>query len=227
MQGIVIQGPTQFYKEVADSWSGWPNVVWSTWENEPTENIEYIQSKGINVLLSKPPLFAGHINVNYQALSTFNGLQFLQERGVTEVLKIRSDHIVSNIKSLLEILYGRQMSFMVLSNVDVRRDIKYNLGYTHYGHDYPSDNVVYGKMDDMLKMWDFQTDKTHHAPPEALILYNYLVAKNIPVDFTFEHLLRNNISFFLRDCVDKNITIKWLKKNQELTNLYNNGYYKF
>jgi hypothetical protein len=35
MQGIVIQGPTDYYKEVADFYSIYPNVVWATWSDEP------------------------------------------------------------------------------------------------------------------------------------------------------------------------------------------------
>jgi hypothetical protein len=212
---------------VADNWSGWSHVVWSTWNTEPKVNIDYIKSKGIEVLLLQPPSFAGDINVNYQVLSTFHGIQYLQTKNVTEVLKIRSDYVVSDIKGLLECLWGRKLAFMTLANIDIRRDITYELGYTHEGHDYPNDNVIYGEINNMLMMFNFQTDRLYGIPPESLILYNYLVAKNIPINFDFDHLIKNGITFFLRDCLKRDIKMYWLKKNQEIVQLSNNEYCRF
>jgi hypothetical protein len=227
MQGIVIQGPTQFYKEVADSWAGWPNVVWSTWTDEPKENLEYIANKGIQVLVGQKPIFRGDANVNLQALSTYNGLKFLQHDGVTEVLKIRSDHVVSDIKSFLELLYGKKIAFAALSNATKRGGFYYNLVYEHFAHDYPSDNVVYGKMDDMIKMWAFQTDQIYVVPPESLIICNYMNNSGMPFDLDFNHLKNCGISFFLGECLEKKVDIRWLKKDQSLIELYNNEYYLF
>src|SRR5258706_9145073 len=110
MQGICIQGQTTYFKEMADNFSGWDNVVFSTWTNEDQSNIDYIRSKGIKVIQSIPPNIPGDMNINYQCASTFMGLNYLHRCGCTEVLKIRSDHTVSDIKSLLEILWGRKMS---------------------------------------------------------------------------------------------------------------------
>ena len=47
MQGIVIQGSTGYVDEVIDLYKDIPNVVFSTWEDEPEENIQLIKSKGI------------------------------------------------------------------------------------------------------------------------------------------------------------------------------------
>ena len=46
-QGILIQGPTEFYKEIADHYSQYDKVVWSTWDNESVVRLDYIKSKGI------------------------------------------------------------------------------------------------------------------------------------------------------------------------------------
>ncbi len=227
-QGVVIQGPTTYFKEIADSWSGWPNVVWSTWLTEPKENMDYIKSKGIDVFQSNEPAMPGDINVNYQVLSTYNGLNFLHIKGVTEVLKIRSDHHVNDIKTLLEILQGRRMSFLAMANIEIRRDIKYNLGgIIHEGHDYPSDNIIYGKMEDMLQMFNFQTDQNYNVPPEALILYNYLSNMGYQHDFTYDYLKSKGITFFEGECFAKGIKINWFKKGWELVHAFNSEYYKF
>ena len=44
MQGVVIQGSTGYVNEVIDLYEGIPNVVFSTWEDEPEENIQLIKS---------------------------------------------------------------------------------------------------------------------------------------------------------------------------------------
>lgn len=53
-QGILIQGPTEFYKELTDHYSQFDNVVWSTWNNESVVRLDYIKSKGIKVILVEP-----------------------------------------------------------------------------------------------------------------------------------------------------------------------------
>ena len=78
-QGIVIQGPTEYYKELADYYQQFDYVVWSTWEGEPQENIDYIESKNIEVIQSELPSFNGYMNVNFQVLSTFEGVKYLAE----------------------------------------------------------------------------------------------------------------------------------------------------
>jgi hypothetical protein len=37
MQGIVIQGPTTYWDQIIEVYKDVPNVVWSTWDNEPIE----------------------------------------------------------------------------------------------------------------------------------------------------------------------------------------------
>lgn len=229
MQGITIQGPTTYFKEVADNWSGWPNVVWSTWTNEPQSNIDYIKSKGIDVIQSIPPQIPGDMNVNYQCASTFAGLNYLHRKGCTEVLKIRSDHTVSDIKSLLEILWGRKMAFLAISNAAKRMDITYELEGLHFGHDYPSDNLIYGNINEMMIMFNFQSPESYRIPPEALISWNYMMntKPRIPFDLTYENFIRNGMSFFVGECAVKGIKINWLKKNLEMISFYNNEYFKF
>lgn len=227
MQGVVIQGPTNYFKEVVDVWKGWPNVVWSTWEDEPKENIEYIAQNQIFVLLNKKPQFPGDSNVNLQALSTFNGINFLRNKGVKEVLKVRSDHTISDVKSFLEVLYGRKIAFLATANPVKRGNFFYHLEYDHKAHDYPSDNVVYGDINDMSTMWNFQTSQFYRVPPEALIIYNYMSNMGMKFDLDFNYLQRCGITFFLKGCVDKKVDITWLKKNQSLIELYNNEYYLY
>jgi len=219
MQGIVIQGPTNYYKEVADHYSQYPNVVWATWNDESITNLEYIRSKGIQVILLDKPLFPGYMNVNMQVKSTFEGIKALENK-VEEVLKVRSDTIVSNLPDLMSELKGRQLSFMATCKTGVRKDLAYDLIYYHTSHDYPSDNVIYGKVKDMLMMFDFQIEELLPIPPESLIAWNYMVNKDIEFKLEYQHMINNGISFFTNICLDKKIDVYWLKQNVNLVDWY-------
>ena len=90
MQGIVIQGPTNYYEQVISCYKDISNVVWSTWIDEPKNNIDHIKNSGIEVILNEKPTIPSFLNVNFQAISTYNGVKYLENKGITEVLKIRS-----------------------------------------------------------------------------------------------------------------------------------------
>ena len=208
MQGIVIQGPTDYYKEVADHYSQYPNVVWSTWKDESVICLEYIRSKGIEVVLSDKPQFPGYMNINMQVKSTYEGIKYLEGK-VDEVLKVRSDTIISNLPLLMRGLKGRQLSFISINKGGVRKDLTYDLVYYHTSHDYPSDNTIYGKVEDMLMMFDFQIDELLPIPPESLIAWNYMTNKGIDFKLNYQHMIDNGISFFASICLDKGVGLHW------------------
>ena len=219
MQGIVLQGPTNYYKEVADHYSQYPNVVWATWNDESVVRLEYIRSKGIEVVLVDKPQFPGYMNVNMQVKSTYEGIKYLEGK-VDEVLKVRSDTIISNLPSLMSGLKGKQLSFMATCKEGVRKDLTYDLEYYHTSHDYPSDNVIYGKVEDMLIMFDFQIDELLPIPPESLITWNYMTNMDIDFKLNYQHLVDNGISFFTNICLDKEVGVHWLKQNVNLVDWY-------
>jgi hypothetical protein len=159
------------------------------------------------------------MNVNMQVKSTFEGIKALENK-VEEVLKVRSDTIVSNLPDLMSELKGRQLSFMATCKTGVRKDLAYDLIYYHTSHDYPSDNVIYGKVKDMLMMFDFQIEELLPIPPESLIAWNYMVNKDIEFKLEYQHMINNGISFFTNICLDKKIDVYWLKQNVNLVDWY-------
>jgi hypothetical protein len=209
-QGIVIQGPTNYAKEIADLYEGIPNVVWSTWDGE---DVEYIKSKGIDVVQSTFPSFGGHLNINYQTVSTYAGLAYLKNKGVTETLKIRSDLKIEKIKLFLEILKGKSISFLSICKPDIR-PIYYELDYVHNSFDFPGDFIIYGTTKNLEKCFNFQTEENYPIPPESLIAYNYLLNSDIEFKLDYDHFIKNNISFFASDCLNNNIEIEWLKRSK-------------
>ena len=216
-QGIVIQGPTDYYKELADHYSKFENVVWATWNDESVVRLDYIRSKGIEVVLLEKPKFPGYMNVNMQLASSYAGINHLD---VDEALKVRSDTIVTNLNKLLPRLQNRKLAFMATCKVGVRKDITYDLVYYHDSHDYPADNVVYGKKDDLIDMFNFQIDEMLQIPPESLITWNYMVNQDMTFHLSYDNMINEGISFFTQDCLDENVKVNWLKREVNLVDWY-------
>ncbi len=116
--GTVIQGPTIFYKEIVAHYKDVPNVVWSTWEDEPAEHIAYIRAAGMPLVLQdKKGLEPGHHNTNLQCLSTYGGIEFLSGNpAITHILKIRADFLPNPFPVFLEqcakSLEHKEMAYM-------------------------------------------------------------------------------------------------------------------
>ena len=218
-QGIVIQGPTEYYKELTDYYSKFKNVVWATWNDESVIRLDYIRNKGIEVILVEKPEVFGYMNVNMQVKSTFEGVSYLEGK-VDEVLKVRSDTIVTNLDRLLPRLKNRQLSFAATCKTGVRKDLAYDLVYYHDSHDYPADNVIYGKIEDLKLMFDFQIEEILPVPPESLITWNYMTNKGIEFKLDYQTMIDNGISFFLQDCLDEDVQINWLKREVDLVSWY-------
>jgi hypothetical protein len=215
MQGIVIQGPTNYCKEIIDCYVNIPNVVFSTWDDEPQENIDFIKLKGIDVIQSSKPTFPGYLNINYQTLSTFAGIQYLKDKGITEVLKIRGDLQPNNIKLLLELLQNKPLSFLAICKPDVR-PLYYELEYAHNSFDFPVDLFLYGNIENLEKCFNFQMDQNLSIPPESLIAYSYFINSNLEFKLEYNTFINNGITFFMNEFLENNIEIKWLKQNLNL-----------
>lgn len=210
MQGIVIQGPTDYCKYIVPVYRNIENVVWSTWVDELPENIEYIKQH-MPVILDTKPANPGYLNVNLQLVSTSNGIKYLKDKGVTEMLKIRGDILVNKLGLFLSLLKGKQMAYLAIGKKDARKDIYYELVYPHYSHDYPPDQVIYGSIENLEKAYGFISEGRDPIPPEALIAYFYLTAKGIEFKLEYDHFIENGIYFYLNDCVDNGIELKLIK----------------
>ena len=217
-QGIVIQGPTTYYKEIINKYKDIPNIVWSTWEDEPIENLNYIE-KHIPLILNKKPNINGYLNINLQNITTLSGISYLINQGVEEILKLRGDIIISDPNKLLSLLKGREMSFLQMCKEGARRDIYYELIYSHFSHDYPSDLMMYGKSHILYDGFNFTVEENYPIPPESLIAYHILQKMGIEFKLNYEHFIKNKISFFMNDCLENNIDIIWIniKHNKDIT----------
>jgi hypothetical protein len=220
MQGIVIQGPTSYYKQVISCYKDIPNVVWSTWEDEPKENIDFIK-KYIPIITNKKPQIPGYLNINLQLVSTFSGINYLKNKGITEILKVRGDTTVTNLEIFLNKLKGKEMAFLAIAKEGIRKDIYYELVYPHYSHDYPVDLLIYGNIENMLNTFGTTIEDNIPIPPEAILSYNFLASKESDFILTYSHFIKNNVYFYLNDCIESNIQMIWLKNNQDIIQLHN------
>ncbi len=109
---------------------------------------------------------------------------------------------------------------MATCKTGVRKDLAYDLVYYHDSHDYPADNVIYGKIEDLKLMFDFQIDEILPVPPEALIAWNYMANKGIEFKLNYQTMIDGGISFFLQECLDENVEVNWLKKEVNLVDWY-------
>lgn len=102
--GIVIQGPTIYYKEVCEAFFGYNYIVWSTWLDEPIENIDYISKRGFLVCQTPMPNQKGNWNCNLQCVSSLNGIEFLKKAypDLKIYIKIRSDLVINSLQDFLD-----------------------------------------------------------------------------------------------------------------------------
>jgi hypothetical protein len=217
MQGIVIQGPTTYCKQIVEHYKHIKHIVWSTWNDEPVENLEYIKQH-IPLIVNEKPSFSGYLNVNLQVLSTFKGIEYLKNKEVTEIFKIRGDVIITEIDKMLDLLKGKQLSFLQMCKPETRKDIYYELVYSHFSHDYPADVVIYGSTDILYNGFNFYIDQMYAIPPESLVAYSLLDYMGVEFLLEYNHLINNGVTFFMEDCLANNIDILWLKRNTSIVN---------
>jgi hypothetical protein len=193
---IVIQGPTNYYKEVLKNLSSNQQYVWSTWDNEPDENLNQI-SKEIPLIITSKPNNVGTSNINLQCTSSFNGIK---QSNTQFIFKTRSDMVFDNIDKLLEIISKNNKT----------------LSFIHYGmymnYRQVCDWFSFGNLENSKIFWNYKSKDNHYPPPETRLTNNYIEKSKE----TFE-----NFNFF--NHLTKEFDIYWIKKNLQLSNFYKNG----
>ena len=92
LQGKILQETINFFVKHYPT----QNVVISTWIGCKLDFSKLPQS--YNVILTKLPKDGGHQNINYQILSTNNGLKYVE---TDYVIKLRGDEYYSNIEYIV------------------------------------------------------------------------------------------------------------------------------
>lgn len=105
---LIIQGPTTYCREVSNYYKNY-NQVWSTWNSEPEENLEFLsKQKNVRLVLDDLPVIPESKLKNltehavwtlqrstYQFTSTLNGFKYADKNfGAYFAPKIRSDFLI-------------------------------------------------------------------------------------------------------------------------------------
>jgi hypothetical protein len=214
MQGIVIQGPLTFYKEIVECYKHIPNIVISTWDDEDIKHINYIKNNNIPIVLSAKPNNPGYLNINMQTVSTMAGIHYLEQIKVTEILKVRTDIITTNIDKLLSILNNKSLAFLGICKPNVR-PLEYYIEYNHSSFDFPINLMEYGNLENIKNLFNFTIENYTPIPPESLLSYNYFKSNDLEFKLDYDYFIKNNIYFYLNDCIQHNIDFLWLKRNSQ------------
>jgi hypothetical protein len=222
--GIAIQGPTTYYKQISGFYKQFNvPVVFTTWKNEPAENVLYIERSGIHVELIDVPKYAGHLNINLQNASSAHGLKYLKnEHNTQHALKVRSDSFIFGLESLWPKIYGCEMSWTHIYNPVYNLNWAYNInGHLHTGMNWIVDFASFGNIDASIYMYDWQIHHNYPVPPESMYMNAYLIYKNTEHKFDADHLKQNGVVFFGKYFNETNSDLYCIKHHTSYRNLIN------
>lgn len=193
--GVVIQGPIlkendftletcKIYKKIFNNNE---KLILSTWNNEDLQYLKQFEELGVDVILSEPPLFAGRANLNYQIVSTLNGIKKAKDLGCKYVIKTRTDQrfYKTNIsRDLLNLI----TLFPLAQHYDLNSRLialSFNsFKYRYYGI---SDMFIFGHIDDVMNYWNIPLDetpyKTYENIPRKILFKKYCSETYIASNF--------------------------------------------
>ena len=163
---IIMQGPLvlkdDFTLETVKTYERiYPGVlvIISTWNTEDRQYIERIkQETSAKIVLSEYPQHSGCFNINYQTVSTVNGIKAAKEAGKEFVFKTRCDFRFYK-KGLLEFMHSLLQSYPCSDSLlGQRYRIVMSSGReaAMFRPYFVEDLFLFGYIDDMLNYWDHE-----------------------------------------------------------------------
>lgn len=220
---IVIQGPTTYCKEMCDYYKDY-FCVWSTWNSEPKDNLDYLSNlKNVILITDNLPTYSDEENVGlseheswtrqrakYQFTSTLNGFNYLKQNQYDYGIKIRSDMLI-DIESLLDI-----------TDKSCFNSFGWHRGSVGYFIDY----YFSGNVELITSLMEVCLNNMHPVHSENLITYvlleelkhrnfNYTLTKDLYI-YSLKHKYTTNL--FLNE-INKNKWINTLEINQTSKNV--------
>jgi hypothetical protein len=191
---------TTISERMADYHSQFKNVLWSTWNTESSEKINYLIEHNINVLLNTPPTDRGWQNMNMQVISTFMGIKYIKENlpHIKYIYKVRGDFIIDPLEPLIQYCKSQK-----------------GLGFALYRTDlhHPSDYCMFGEVDEMFEFWGNVKNFNGKTPEDNLIL-SYTEHKLGTPTKSLEDCLKIGY-FFAKFIIENDIKVNWIKYQQE------------
>jgi hypothetical protein len=221
--GIVIQGPSLYADQISTFWHQFDvPIVFSTYKDEPAENVLKVERSGVHVELIEKPSFNGYLNINLQNKSSLHGLKYLESLGVKHALKIRSDSFIYGLERLWPLLIDKELSFAHIYNPQADKTWAYYLyNKVHLGMDWIVDYAAFGDIKTLLHLYDFQIGYHYPVPPESLYVHHWLAGKNLEHNFDINYLKNNGMFYFGCLFETTNSTLVCLKHDQDFRKLIN------
>lgn len=154
---IILQGPiaekNNFTVETVELYKKYYNdiqIIVSTWENAPRDIIRYLKSIGVIVLTNKYPTVNGIGNMNYQLLSSLNGVKKAKDNDSIYVWKTRTDQRYYNpcaLPCLIKMLDDKRLVMLGgINNSYVKRIF------------HISDFMAFGSPDELIQLYGCKLD---------------------------------------------------------------------
>ncbi len=205
-QYIIVQGPTKYYKELIESYQHQKNIIISTLDNEPLENINELK-KYFKLIVYPFQFNPGTGNLNCQTITTTNGLLSANTLGATHALKIRSDMIISDVQKFMKILEEKPRISFLAWHID---------GYL-------IDYLNYGSINDMIDWWNVIEVNINYAERNLINHFSMIKKEQL---FTISNI-KKHVDFFMEDLHKANIHIHWLKNNIMVSEYHKHECYKY
>lgn len=200
---IVFQGPTNYCRQALENISSKHEIIYSTWSDEPEENLKFIEKRVSKLILNEHPKFVGFRNINRQTTSTKNGI--LNSSG-DFIFKSRSDIYFSDLDLVVE-----------KAHESYSKDISFFCYYVKICDPHQiCDFFSYGTREESLNFWDYlevpnQKFPSHGDPKcaERQLILNYIKKKD---KNDINGFLKNS-DFFAPYLPENSCDIKWIKFN--------------
>jgi hypothetical protein len=196
--GIVIQGPTNNCESVLSNLDQSFSYVWSTWDNEPIENIKAIANQ-VPIILNTTPSFKGYNNINLQCMSSEAGIRAINKPWI---VKVRGDLLWTNQKGVIRMAFEKMIKEDSLcSYLNYKPSI-------HEMHDF----VTFSGLNYALDLWSYRQVGPDFNQPEKQLCYN-IMKKN---GWTYEEMV-DKMSFINVDLVKDSLDIHCIRYNCDMS----------
>ena len=164
---VIIQGPILKEKKFTVETCKWYKktfansvIILSTWEDEDQKTIADLEENQILVILNKKPAFSGTFNINFQIVSTLEGLKRAAELGCEYALKTRTDQRLYN-PDLDIYLHSLIKNYPIpdsQKNIFNERIVISSFTTLKYRPYCVSDMFMFGNIKDMTFYWSAELD---------------------------------------------------------------------
>jgi hypothetical protein len=218
--GIVIQGTLYndlCVDKIIESYSCVKdNCVISTWSNESIELLNKLEDAGFKLIKSEMPEFRGHHNCNLQTKSSINGINYLEKKGYSHILRMRSDLIPNNTVKFID----------VLSKISEHK-IVFLCWINGYNIHYFTDFFTFGPTEIIKKFWD--VEQLISEDTSKMFTEQYLCYKFTNLEYPSYNDISDIFTFSVKELYNNNIELNWIKPTRDwgeevkrtMTKLYN------